>query len=167
MEIKEDFAAWASWKGFEPTLRNFLRLFASTAEFRSVVYFRLKNRYRLLPSLFLKAQTSCFISPVKAETGLILVHGFSTIIYSKSLGKNCTVFQQVTIGYSKGGMPEIGDNCVVCCGAKVLGDIKIGNNVIIGANAVVIRDVPDNCVVAGNPARIVSTTPAGNPMDHI
>ncbi|UKK74846.1 serine acetyltransferase [Segatella bryantii] len=44
----------------------------------------------------------------------------------------------------------------VCCGAKVLGDVHIGNNVVIGANAVVVKDVPDNVVVAGVPARIIN-----------
>jgi serine O-acetyltransferase len=43
----------------------------------------------------------------------------------------------------------------ICTGAKILGPVRIGNNVIIGANAVVVKDVPDNCVVAGVPARII------------
>lgn len=51
--------------------------------------------------------------------------------------------------------PTIGDNVVVYAGAKIIGGVHIGNNVIIGANAVVTKDVPDNCVVAGVPARII------------
>lgn len=49
----------------------------------------------------------------------------------------------------------IGNHVTVCCGAKVLGAITIGNNVVIGANAVVCKDVPDNCVVGGVPAKII------------
>ena len=47
------------------------------------------------------------------------------------------------------------NNVEICCGAKVIGGVTIGNNVIIGANAVVIQDVPNNCIVAGVPAKII------------
>lgn len=52
-------------------------------------------------------------------------------------------------------VPVIGNNVFIGTGAKILGDIHIGNNSIIGANAVVIHDVPDNCSVAGVPAKIL------------
>lgn len=68
--------------------------------------------------------------------------------------------QQVTIGSSRGGnrsgYPKIGNNVVVCCGAKIIGNVTIGNNVIIGANAVVTKDIPDNACVAGIPAKIIN-----------
>lgn len=54
-----------------------------------------------------------------------------------------------------GGKPTIGDNVFIGCGACVLGAISIGNNVSIGANSVVMKDVPNNAVVVGNPAHIV------------
>lgn len=53
-------------------------------------------------------------------------------------------------------MPIIGNNVYIATGAKILGPIKIGNNVTIGANSVVIKDVPDNMVVAGVPAKIIN-----------
>ena len=53
------------------------------------------------------------------------------------------------------GVPTIGNNVTIYSGAKVLGNIIIGDNVIVGANAVVLRDVPANCVVAGVPAKIL------------
>lgn len=166
--IWQDFIAWCKMQEKQPSFKDFIRHFADQPEFRSVVYYRLKNRFRILPSLFLKGQNSCFISAKEAKGGLLLIHGFATIIYCESLGKNCTIFQQVTIGYSKGGIPTIGDNCVICCGAIILGNVKIGNNVIIGANTLVINDVPDNAVVVGNPGRIVSSTKQfDNLLDHI
>ena len=75
-------------------------------------------------------------------------------------GKNLVVNQGVTIGISnkyKNGInsPIIGDNVRICSNAVVIGGIKIGSNVVIGAGALVNKDVPNNCTVVGNPARIV------------
>ncbi len=62
----------------------------------------------------------------------------------------------MTIGYSDDvSRPTIGDNVIITAGAKVIGGVKIGDNVTVGANAVVLKDVPNNCVVVGVPARIV------------
>ena len=63
------------------------------------------------------------------------------------IGCNCEIFQQVTIGEAKGGCPEIGDNVSIGPGAKVLGKIKVGDGARIGANAVVVRDVPAGSLV--------------------
>ncbi|CRH89995.1 Serine acetyltransferase [Chlamydia trachomatis] len=78
------------------------------------------------------------------------------IIHKKAkIGKNCVISQNVTIG-SKGPLPIIGDNVYIAPGSKCIGG-QIGNNVVIGANSVVTKEIPDNCVVAGVPAKIVST----------
>ena len=78
------------------------------------------------------------------------------------IGKNCVIFHQVTIGSntladSKGkGAPVIGDNVYIGCGAKIIGNVTIGDNARIGANCVVTKDVPENCtVVAAQPRLIV------------
>lgn len=89
------------------------------------------------------------LSPINFPHGLygIFISGGSKI------GKNCTMFQQVTIGSntlidSKGiGYPTIGDNCYIGAGAKIIGNVTIGNNCRVGANSVVTENVPDNCVV--------------------
>lgn len=91
----------------------------------------------------------------KIGGGLMLGHGFSIIIIAESIGKNVSIFQQTTIGYSHGGCPIIGDNVWIYAGAKILGKIRIGNNAVIGANAVVTKDVPDNAVVVGAPGRVI------------
>lgn len=74
-----------------------------------------------------------------------------------------TLHQGVTIGKNFGGTkygyPTIGDNVIIFPNSIIVGDIKIGNNVIIGAGSIVINDIPDNCVVAGNPAKVVSHEP--------
>ena len=79
------------------------------------------------------------------------------VIHSNAIiGKNCIIGTNVTIGgRGRPGVPIIGDNVYISTGAKVLGPLNIGNNVTIGANAVVITDVVDNAIVGGVPARIL------------
>lgn len=64
---------------------------------------------------------------------------------------------QVTIGGKSNipRVPRIGSNVYIGTGSKILGDIEISDNVIIGANSVVLKSVPSNCIVAGNPARVI------------
>jgi serine O-acetyltransferase len=108
----------------------------------------LKLIYQECPYFFL--DNSCNIG-----VGLFIQHGFSTIIMA-DLGDNCWVNQQVTIGHKdKTGRPKIGNNVRITAGAKVLGNITIGDRVTIGANAVVVKNVPADCVVVGVPAYII------------
>lgn len=97
----------------------------------------------------------------KIGKGLCFAHcGGIVINASSEIGENCLVFHDVTIGgMLKDGVmhvPSIGNNAVLFAGAKIIGDVKIGDNVIIGANAVVTHDVADNAVAAGVPAKIIS-----------
>lgn len=71
------------------------------------------------------------------------------------IGNDVTIYQNVTIGQKNGQYPQIMDNVTLYAGAKVLGNITVGENSVIGANAVVLSDIPANVVVAGIPARIV------------
>lgn len=91
------------------------------------------------------------------DGGLLIPHPNGIVLHPKStIGPNCLIFQQVTIGEKDGGIPKIGGHVDIGAGAKVLGGIVIGNHVCIGANAVVINDVADGCIVAGIPARVIS-----------
>ena len=84
--------------------------------------------------------------------------GIAVIIHARAvIGKHCIIGACTTIGGKSGWfeVPIIGDNVQISAGARILGPVRIGNNVIIGANAVVVKDIPDNCVVAGVPARII------------
>lgn len=76
------------------------------------------------------------------------------------IGKNCNISHGATIGETvrgkRMGCPTIGDNVYIGPGAKIIGGITIGNNVAVGANAVVTKNVPDNAVVVGIPAKVIS-----------
>ncbi|MGN7298774.1 serine O-acetyltransferase [Ferdinandcohnia sp. SAFN-114] len=107
---------------------------------------------------FIKDKFNSYI-PYTVEMGQGVSFGYGgigTVINGKSIiGNNVKISQNVTIG-SRGDIPIIGNNVWIGPGAKLIGG-KIGNNVVIGANSVVTKEIPDNCVVAGVPAKIIST----------
>lgn len=106
--------------------------------------------------------------------GLFIDHGMGVVIGETSvIGMNVTLFQGVTLGGTgkqKGKRhPTLGNNVVVGAGAKILGNIHIGDNVSVGANAVVIKDAPSNTTVVGVPGRVTrfeGKKVAGINMDH-
>lgn len=90
----------------------------------------------------------------------VLKHnGLGVVLHEKAqIGEGVVIMQNVTIGGRNGrGAPVIGDNVFIGAGACVLGNIVIGKNTSIGANAVVLKAIPENCVVVGVPGRIVKT----------
>jgi len=95
------------------------------------------------------------------ESGFYIGH-FSGIFVNNDtiIGKNCNISQGVTLGRanrgSKKGTPVIGDNVYIAPGTKIIGNIHIGNNVAIGANCVVTKDIEDNAVVVGVPGKVIS-----------
>ena len=119
----------------------------------------------LIPYLFywwnyrrLKLKSQLFIMPNTVGSGFYPVHaGFVRLGKYVRIGKNCTVLPMVLIGKRQPGdcKIEIGDNCYIGSGTTILGPITIGNNVTIGAGAVVNQDIPDNAVVAGVPAKVI------------
>lgn len=86
-----------------------------------------------------------------------IAHFHGIVIHHKSLiGDETIIYQNVTLGGRNGkGGPKVGKNCIIGAGACILGEINIGNNVKIGANSVVLKDIPDNCTVVGVPGKII------------
>jgi len=132
-------------------------------EFRNVFYYRISrdpgrlfNLIRRLAMSFYPPLPLLVISSPDIGPGLFIQHGFATIIKARRVGANFWVNQQVTVGYAGADRyPTIGNNVRVAAGAKVLGEVNIGDNVTVGANAVVVKNVPPNCTVVGVPAYII------------
>lgn len=101
------------------------------------------------------------IYPNTVGPGFRIYHagGFIHIGPKVKIGKNCTLLPGVVFGNKSEiedeGLTILGDNCYLGIDAKIIGSVTIGNNVVIGANSVVTKDIPDNAVVAGIPAKII------------
>jgi serine O-acetyltransferase len=93
--------------------------------------------------------------------GVILPHPNGIVIHPKSkIGPNCLIHQQVTLGVKRGdeAAPVLAGHVDIGAGAKIIGNIYVGKHSLIGANAVVTKDVPDYAIVAGIPAKVIGTT---------
>jgi len=117
--------------------------------------------YYFVDYLLVRTLLNCEI-PAGCRIGrnLRLPHGGKGIVIDKNavIGDNVTLFHQVTIGRQmsdKHGSPVIGDDVLIGTGAKIVGPVTIGDHSKIGANAVVVRDVPPNSTAVGIPARII------------
>jgi serine O-acetyltransferase len=144
---------------------NFLNLVAQRLEFRSLLHYRLYHGNfigKLLCHvlfLFLKPESHLYLWSDDIGHGLYIQHGFGSGLYAKHVGKNVWINQEVTVGASPTGndaadIPVIEDGATIYAGAKIVGPVRIGRNAIIGANAVVTKDVPDDMVAVGVPAVI-------------
>ena len=91
----------------------------------------------------------------KIGKGMNTAHPYATVLNAESIGDNFSFLHCTTLGKKDGKRPIIGDNVSLGAHVLILGGIRIGNNVTVGAGAVVVKDVPDNAVVVGNPARII------------
>lgn len=91
-------------------------------------------------------------------------HGGVGVVLNKTcrIGDRVLIGQNATVGGSFGsGSPVIGNDVWIGPGVRILGDIRVGNNVVLGANAVVVKDIPDNCIALGIPARVHRMIPPG------
>ena len=135
----------------------FSSLMLELKEYRTLLQYRLGGGYsKLLLKMLFPGMDTLYINTPEIGPRLFIQHGFATNISAKRIGSDCWINQQVTIGYTFDSEPPvIGNGVRISAGAKVLGQIEIGDNAIIAANAAVVKSVEENMVVGGVPAKII------------
>ncbi|MCA9404376.1 MAG: serine O-acetyltransferase [Candidatus Omnitrophica bacterium] len=166
----------------DPAAKNDIEIILLYSGLHAVVSHRVAHRLWLMKLKLiarLLSQISRFFTGIEIHPGarigrgLFIDHGMGVVIGETAIvGDNCTLFQGVTLGgtgkESGKRHPTLGQNVVVGAGAKVLGNITIGDNSYVGANAVILKPVPANATVVGVPGHI--TKKDGHkidPMDHV
>jgi serine O-acetyltransferase len=159
----------------EVNTRDLLRACAHRP-FRTILYTRLRYSgltgraaQRMLRPFF-RGQILLELECGDIGPGLYMWHGYGTVCHALSIGVDCEIGQLVTIGYSdRGGPPTLGDRVRIGPCATLLGAITIGDGAVVGANSVVLKDVPPGTVVGGVPARPLrrSDPDAGAPSARV
>ena len=176
MQLLEDIRAY---QRNDPAARSAMEILLlynglhATIDYR-IAHWLLRHHCRFLAravSQWSKLWTGIEIHP-GAQIGkrLVIDHGTGIVIgETAEIGDDCLLYQGVTLGGTGKDVgkrhPTLGNNVMVGAGAKVLGPIHVGNNARIAANAVVLREVPDNATVVGVPGHIVRL--CGEKLDHI
>lgn len=149
----------------------FIRFLFANPGFKFIFFWRLSKKYKrksligFISYQFFKHYSFKFGYQIPLSVdigeGLLLPHyGFVVINGGSKIGSNCNILQGVTLGNTKGGKnpgnPTIGNEVYIGPSATLVGKIKIGNRVLIAPNSFVNFDVPDDSIVLGNPAKIIS-----------
>lgn len=139
------------------TVLNFIKACTRERTFRNLFYYRIGEYLSAPIRWLLPPERTLNIWCLSIGPGAHFEHNYATYLNAESIGKDFYCLQLVTLGNGKGGRPTIGDHVSIYTGAIIYGGIRIGNNVKIAAGSVVFNDIPDNCIVAGNPAKIIKT----------
>lgn len=173
-ELRADLARYVDiWNPRPPRLRDVPKLVTEQAVWATTVY-RFGSWAQKLPNPFRRPVLAGYLvahkvieittgisvpASAKIGPGLFIGHFGGILIHPEcTIGKNCNLAQGVnigTLGFGQRIPPRLGDNVYVGAGAKIFGDVKVGDGAVIGANAVVIRDVPPNMIAVGVPARVI------------
>jgi len=168
-----------AYKARDPAARYSLEIFLLYPGVAAILYHRIANLCYRKKIMFLAraiSQWSRFWTGIEIHPGatigkrLVIDHGMGIVIgETAELGDDILLYQGVTLGGtgkdSGKRHPTIGNNCLIGSGAKILGPFKVGDNCRIAANAVVLREIPDNSTAVGVPARVVRI--AGQKVDFV
>ena len=152
----------------DPACRNILEAILLYPGFHAILFHKLahflyRNNFKFLARLI--SQIGRLLTGIEIHPGakigikLFIDHGIGVVIgETATIGDNCTIYHNVTLGGTGKDKnkrhPDIGNNVMIGAGAKILGPIKVGDNAKIGANSVVLSDVPNNSTVVGIPGKI-------------
>ena len=174
--IERDLARWrqchelpTSWNDD----RALVHLLAVFPEFRNLLEYRTRRENPILRGVAFRLRKpveTLILDIGELGPGLFIQHGFATIVSAERMGADCWINQQVTVGhvYNR-GCPRFGDRVTLAAGAVVVGPSNVGDDVNIGANTTVVKDVASGAVVVGPPSRVIDRIevigPAGGNVD--
>ena len=170
-------------KKIDPAAKSILSIVLTYPGVKAVFFHKISNffykaGFELLARII--SQTIRFFTGIEIHPGakigknLFIDHGMGVVIGETSeIGDNVTIYHAVTLGGSSPSIdserqrhekrhPTIGNNVVIGSGAQIIGPIKVGNNARIAANAVVVKDVPENATMVGIPAKAVKLENKGS-----
>lgn len=180
--VREDVKRWLAVLGADDGRHGLHSLLYAFPEFRALYYHRLASGNaagallgRVFSHLY-RPTAGLSIQTREIGGGLFIAHGQASCLAAERIGANCHIHHNVTIGwdYRGGRAPIVGNDVFIGTGAVVLGAVTIGDGARIGANAVVLSDVPAGATAVGSPARVLgerssrrpSVTPGTKAMTH-
>jgi len=171
-DIKHLFSPYGTMKG-RPSIWGAFRIVLVKSGVQALIFYRFyhflyKIKLRLTAEIF--SRINLFLNGAEIDpaaeigSGCKIWHSSGVIIgRGVKIGNNVSIFSNVVLGglghsifhHGEPGYPVIGDNVILYTNVTVLGPVKIGNNTTIGAHSLVLKSIPDNCLVAGSPAEII------------
>lgn len=162
--VLQDLRRWyecLDWPEYDGVALRFAVLVWRLPEFRNLVHHRivgLPAPLRLAAQSIWRKEKTLHIHCDSIGPGLFIQHGFATTITARSIGNDCWINQQVTIGHTRKGQPVIGDRVSIHAGAVVVGPIAIGDDATIGPNATVVKSVPSGTTMVAPQAQQLAAT---------
>ncbi len=139
-----------------PAILALLFFLHTNRYFRSLFYFRIGPILSSLISWYRPGDRYFIISStLKLGKSCLIAHPYATILNADEIGDNFVCRHCTTLGEKNGKRPVIGNNVTLGASVTIIGPVHIGDNVIIGAGSVVVKDIPNDCIVVGNPAKII------------